>query len=156
MGLRSGLCTGQSSYYTLVSKNYFCMDLGLCTGALSCWNRKGPSPNCCHKVGSTEWCRMSLYAVVLGFPITGTKGPSLNHEKQPQKMFLLHQTLQLVLCIRASSVLLASAEPRFVCHTARWWSMIHHSRERFSTAPESNGIKFNTTPANAWHYTWWS
>jgi hypothetical protein len=38
-------------------------------------NRKGPSPNCCHKVGSTELSRMSLYAVVLRFPFTGTKGP---------------------------------------------------------------------------------
>ena len=38
-------------------------------------NRKGSSPNCCHKVGSTELSRMSLYAVVLRFPFTGTKGP---------------------------------------------------------------------------------
>ncbi|KAL7889348.1 hypothetical protein AOLI_G00016060 [Acnodon oligacanthus] len=33
----------------------------LCTGAQSCWNRKGPSPNCSHKVGSMKlskicWC----------------------------------------------------------------------------------------------------
>ena len=27
---------------------------------------------------------MSLYAVALRFPFTGTKGPSLNHGKQPQ------------------------------------------------------------------------
>ena len=45
---------------------------------------KGLSPNCCHKVGSTESSRMSLYAVALRFPFTGTKGPSSNHEKQPQ------------------------------------------------------------------------
>ena len=56
----------------------------LCTGALSCWNRKGPSPNCFHEVGSTEWSKMSLYAVALRFPFNWTKGPSLNHEKQPQ------------------------------------------------------------------------
>jgi hypothetical protein len=54
------------------------MDLALCTGALSCWNRKRPSPKC-----STESSRMS-YAVALRFPFTGTKGKSPNHEKQPQ------------------------------------------------------------------------
>ena len=54
MGLRSALCGGQSSSSTPISTNHFCMDLTLCTGALSCSNRKGPSPNCCHKTGSTE------------------------------------------------------------------------------------------------------
>ena len=51
MGLRSGLCLGQSSSSTPISTNYFCMDIALCTRVLSCWNRKGPSPN---KVGSTK------------------------------------------------------------------------------------------------------
>jgi hypothetical protein len=45
MGLRSGLCAGQSSSSTPISANYLCMDLTSCTGALSCWNRKGPSPS---------------------------------------------------------------------------------------------------------------
>jgi hypothetical protein len=75
MGLRSGLCADQSSSSTPISTNHFCMDLALCTGELSCWNRKGPSLNCCHKVGSTESSRRSLYAVALRFPFTGTKGP---------------------------------------------------------------------------------
>ena len=35
------------------------------------------------KLDSTESSRMSLYAVALRFPFTGTKGPSTNHEKQP-------------------------------------------------------------------------
>uniref|UniRef100_A0A674BP92 Human immunodeficiency virus type I enhancer-binding protein 2 homolog n=1 Tax=Salmo trutta TaxID=8032 RepID=A0A674BP92_SALTR len=30
---------------------------------------KGPSPNCCHKVGSTESSRMSLYAVSIKIPL---------------------------------------------------------------------------------------
>jgi hypothetical protein len=72
MGLRSGMCAGQLSSYEPISTNHFCMDLALCTGALSCWNRKEPSPNCCHKGGSTESSRMSLFAVALRFPITGT------------------------------------------------------------------------------------
>jgi hypothetical protein len=53
-------------------------------GALSWWNRKGPSPNCFHKVGNTELSRMSSYAVALRFTFTGTKRPSPNHEKQPE------------------------------------------------------------------------
>ena len=84
MELRSELCAGQSSSSTPISTNHFCLDLALCTGVLAWWNRKGPSPNWCHKVGSTESSRMSLSAVALRFPFTGTKGPRLNHEKQPQ------------------------------------------------------------------------
>jgi hypothetical protein len=38
--------------------------------------------------------------------------------------------------VSAGSVLMTSAKPRVVCQTARWWRMIHHSRERVSTAPE--------------------
>ena len=37
MGLRSGLCAGQSSYFTPILTNHFCMDLILCMGALSFW-----------------------------------------------------------------------------------------------------------------------
>ena len=81
---------------------------------------------------------MSLHAVALRFPFTLTKGPSPNHEKQPRPLSFHPQTLQLALCIGAGSVLLASTKPRFVCRTARWQSVIHHSRERVSTAPESN------------------
>ena len=55
MGWRSGRCAGQSSYSTPILTNHFCMDLALCTGALSIWNRKGPSPNCCHKTQVTCW-----------------------------------------------------------------------------------------------------
>jgi hypothetical protein len=49
------------------------------------WNRKGSSPNCCFKVGSTY---LSLYVVALRFPFTWTKGPSWNYEKQPQTIIL--------------------------------------------------------------------
>uniref|UniRef100_A0A8C4WWL3 Intraflagellar transport 140 homolog (Chlamydomonas) n=1 Tax=Eptatretus burgeri TaxID=7764 RepID=A0A8C4WWL3_EPTBU len=41
-------------------------------------------------------------------------------KNSPRLLFLLHQTLQLVLCIRAGSVLLASAKPRFICRIAGW------------------------------------
>ena len=39
----------------------------------------------------------------------------------PRPLFFLHQTLQLALCIWAGSVLLASAKPRLVSQTDRWW-----------------------------------
>ena len=64
-------------FSTPILGNHFCKDRTLCTGKLSCWN-------CFHKVGSTELCRILLYAVVLRFPFTETKGPGSNHEKQPQ------------------------------------------------------------------------
>ena len=83
MGLRSGLCAGQSSSSTPNSSNYVFIVLALCTGAQSCWNRKGPSPNCCHKVGSIALSKMSWYAEALRLPFTGDKGPSPNPEKQP-------------------------------------------------------------------------
>jgi hypothetical protein len=96
MGLRSGLYADQSSSSTPISTNHFCMELTLCTGALPWWNRKGPSTNCYHKVGNTESSRMSLYVIVchcmslyavsLRFPFTGTKGPSPDHEKQPRPL----------------------------------------------------------------------
>jgi hypothetical protein len=132
--------------------NHFYMDLALCMGVLSCWNSKGPSPNCCHKVGSTELSRMSLYAIVLKSSLE-LRGLARTMKNSPRPFFL-HQTLQLALCIRSGSLLLASAKPRFVCRTARWWSVIHHSREHVSTAPESNDVKLYTTPANAWNCVW--
>jgi len=83
IGLRSGLCAGQSSSSTPNSLIHVFMDLALCTGAQSCWNRKGPSPNCSHKVGSMKLSKMSWYAEALRVPFTGTKGPSPTPEKQP-------------------------------------------------------------------------
>ena len=59
------------------------MDLALCTGAQSCWKRKGPAPNWSHKVGSMELSKMSCYAEAFRVPFTGTKGPSPAPEKQP-------------------------------------------------------------------------
>ena len=78
IGLRSGLCAGQSSSSTPNSLIHVFMDLALCTGAESCWNRKKPSPKCSHKVGSMSW-----YAETFRVPFTGTKGPSPAPEKQP-------------------------------------------------------------------------
>uniref|UniRef100_A0A672SFZ8 Ras protein specific guanine nucleotide releasing factor 2 n=1 Tax=Sinocyclocheilus grahami TaxID=75366 RepID=A0A672SFZ8_SINGR len=43
LGLRLGLCMGQSSSSTPNSSNHSFMDHALCTGALSCWNKNGDS-----------------------------------------------------------------------------------------------------------------
>ena len=90
---------------------------------------------------------MSFYAVVLW---------SRTMKNSPRPLFFLHQTLQSALCIGAGSIFQASAKHKFNCRTARWWSVIHHSKERVSTAPESNGGELYTTPADAWHCAWWS
>ena len=69
IGLRSGLCAGQSSSSTPNSLIHVFMDLALCTGAQSCWNRKGPnSPNCSHKVGSMKLSKISWSAEALRVP----------------------------------------------------------------------------------------
>ena len=50
-------------------------------------------------------------------------------KNSPRPLFLLHQTLQLALCIGADSVLLASEKPRLIRWIARWCSVIRHARE---------------------------
>ncbi|MCI4380479.1 hypothetical protein PGIGA_G00240460 [Pangasianodon gigas] len=42
VGLRSGLCAGHSSSSTPTFTHHVFMELALCTGALSCWNRFEP------------------------------------------------------------------------------------------------------------------
>ena len=51
-----------------------------------CWNRKGSSPNCSHKVGSMELSNISWYAEAFRVPFTGAKGPSPAHAKQPHTL----------------------------------------------------------------------
>ncbi len=65
MGLRTGRCAGQSSSSTPNFFNHVFMELDFVHWG-SCWNRKGPSPNCSHK--------MSQYFEALRFLFTGTKG----------------------------------------------------------------------------------
>ena len=59
------------------------MDLALCSGVQSCWNREGLSPNCFHRAGSMKWSKISWYAEAFRVPLTGTKGPSPAPEEQP-------------------------------------------------------------------------
>jgi hypothetical protein len=81
MRLRSGLCAGQLSSSTPISTNHFCMDLALCTGHCHVETGKGLPQTVATKLEVQN--RLSLYSVALRFPFTGTKGHSLNHEKQP-------------------------------------------------------------------------
>ena len=68
--------SGKSSSSTPNWLIHVFMDFALCTGAQSCWNRKGPSANCFHKVGSMKLSKISWYAEEFRIPFTGTKGPS--------------------------------------------------------------------------------
>ncbi|KAI4884676.1 hypothetical protein NFI96_030823 [Prochilodus magdalenae] len=74
---------GQSSSSTPDSLIHVFMERALCTGVRSCWNRKGPSPNCPHRVGSMERSRVSWSAEALRVPLTGNKGRSLTPEHHP-------------------------------------------------------------------------
>ena len=107
------LC-GQSSSSTPNSLIHVFMDLALCTGAQSCWNRKEPSPNCSHKVGSIELSNISWYAEAFSVLFTGTKGPSPAPEKQPHTIIPPPPTLHLAQCSQTNTVLLATAKPRLV------------------------------------------
>ena len=102
--LESGLCAGQSSLSTPNSLSYVCMGLALCTGAQSCWNRKGPSPKCSHKVGSMELSNISWYAEAFAVPFTGAKRPRPAPEKQSHtiippstKLYTWHSSVRQVL-----------------------------------------------------------
>jgi hypothetical protein len=53
------------------------------------------------------------------FPFTGTKWPSQTMKISPRPLFLLHQTLELALCIGAGRVLLASTNPDYL-HSSSW------------------------------------
>ena len=105
------LCRPLKFFHTDLNKTFLC-GTRFVHGA--CWNRKRLSPTCCHKVGSTESSWMSLYAVALRFPFTGTKGPK-PWQTAPDHLFLLHHTWQFALCIRAGSVGIAHDGLRLVC-----------------------------------------
>jgi len=45
-------CSGQLSSSTPNLLIHVFVDLDLCTGSQSCWNRKGPSPNISYKLGA--------------------------------------------------------------------------------------------------------
>jgi hypothetical protein len=94
--------------------------------------------------------RMSLYAAALRFPFSANKGPSPNHEKQSQTIIPLPPNFTIETMHLDRQRFLATAKPPFVRRTAKWRSVIHHSREHVSTAPETNGSKLFTTPADAW------
>lgn len=51
--VRRGLGSADQSSSSREEDHLF-MDLVLCMEAVSCWNRKGPSPNCWHKADSTN------------------------------------------------------------------------------------------------------
>jgi len=80
---------GQSSSFTPNSLIHVFMDLALCTGAQSCWNRKGPSPNCSHKVGWKKLSNMSWYAEA--FRVKPNPWKTTQHHNPPStKLYTWH------------------------------------------------------------------
>lgn len=124
---RSGLCAGQSSFSTANSLIHVFMDLTLRTCAQFCFNRKGPSSNCSHKVRSMKLSKMSCYDEALRVLFTGTKGLSPAPEKQPHT--IISPPLHMTQCSLKSTVLLATAKPRLVHRISSHRSVIRHSRE---------------------------
>ena len=127
------------------------MDLALCTGAQSCWNRKGPSPNCSHKVGSMELSNISWYAEAFRVPFTGTKVPSPAPEEQPHT---IRPPPNLTLGTMQSDKYNSPGNRQNHTRPSDR-SAIRHSRERVSTALESSGGVRYITASDALHCTCW-
>lgn len=72
-GTEGGLCAGQSSSSTSLSKNHFFMDLTLCTGGDVMLTGKSLPQKVIY---------ILLYVVALIFPSTETKEHSPNHKKK--------------------------------------------------------------------------
>jgi hypothetical protein len=139
MGLRSGLWAGQSSSSTQ-SRKTISVWTSLCARRhCHVETAKGLPQTVATKLEAQNCLECHSVLHRLDFSSLELRGLAQNMKYSSRPIFLLHQTLQLALCIGAGSILLTSTKPRWICRTARWWSMIHHSRERVSTAPESNG-----------------
>ena len=154
MGLRSGLCAGQSSSSTPDSVIHVFMDLALCTGAQSCWQRKGPAPNCSYKLGSMRLSKMSWSAEAFTVPLTGTKGPSPAPEKQPHTIIPPPPNFTLGTMQSHKYRCPGNRQTQTRPSDARWRSAIGQSRGHASTALESSGGVLYTTASHALHCTW--
>lgn len=67
----------------LDSSNHHFTDLALCTGAKSCWNRKGPSPSCYCDVGSIE--QPKCLGKLKHWDLPSLKGAKVNPRKTTQQ-----------------------------------------------------------------------
>lgn len=117
------------------------MVLTSCTGAQSCWNRKGPSTNCSYKGGSMNLSKVPHYAEASRVPFNGTEGPSPNSEKDPHTITPPPKSLHLAQCRQTTTVLLATAKRRLFPPVARQRSAIRY----VFTAIESSGSTLYTT-----------
>ena len=113
---------------------------------------KGSSPNCCHKVGSTESSRMSLYAVALRFPFTGTKGLTPGYYSSFTKLYNWHYALGQVAFswhppnpdFPSDSHVVKSDSSfqriRFHCSTVQLGRALHYSSRRLALRILSLGL----------------
>lgn len=99
------------------------MDLNLCTGGPSHWNRRDPSWNCCRKVGSLHWI-VWIQAQIL---------------KTSPNLIYLHQ-----LCILLGRILLALAKPTFrlplKCNSPLLKTHFHCCRDQMQHALHHYGL----------------
>ena len=139
------LCRSDKFFYTDLDKP-FLYEHRFVHGGIVMLKQERAFPNCCHKVESTESSTMSLCAVVLRFPFTGTKGPSPNHERQhltiipPPPNFIVGTMHSGRLCssgIRQTQIHLSDCQMvkrdsslqrmRFHCSRVQWWRALRHS-----------------------------
>ena len=85
IGLRSGICAGQSSSSTPNSLLHVFMDL-LCALVHIHVEQEGAIPKLFPQSCELELSNISWYAEAFRVPFTGTKGPSPAPEKQPHTM----------------------------------------------------------------------
>ncbi len=105
LGLRSGICMGQFFRTRLIQPF---MDLAWDTiGAQLCWNRKGPFPNCSHKVRSMQ-CPKCLGMAGNVFLASAKLSPSPSDYQTDKLDLSLHRI-------------------NFHCSGVQWWCIFDHS-----------------------------
>ena len=122
------------------------MDFALHTGAQSCWNRKGPSPNCSHKVGAWN-CPTSLsmlkHSEFLSLELRGQASSwrtTPHHNPPSTKLYTWHNAVRQEpfswqLPNPDMSIRLPDGETRRMrlhCSRVQWRRALHHCIQHFA------------------------
>ncbi len=128
--------------YVLFNTRHVFMDLALCTGAQSCWNRRESSSNWSHKAVSKALSKLSWYAKALHFPFIAQCW-----NNNPILLFLPPPNFTVdTMLVTIGNVLLASAKPRHT-HQALWFIT---PQNRFPLLQSPVSVCFLYTTYNAW------
>uniref|UniRef100_A0AAZ3Q5E9 Myosin IXb n=1 Tax=Oncorhynchus tshawytscha TaxID=74940 RepID=A0AAZ3Q5E9_ONCTS len=101
------------------------------------------TPYCCHEVGSTESSIMSLYAVALRFPFTGTKGPKKAFPLLQSPMAASFTPLQLMFGITHDDL-------RLVCGCSAMEAYFGKLPMNSSCADVASRGKWNSVVSTQW------